>query len=280
MNFGQNGARVPLYYPRCIVCSTPECTRPHRFFTYQGYLDYLKSTTESPAPGREAEKMWSLTKLANDEFGPAHSAARGCIVCLNDGCLKPHRTMTKEGYAKFLRGVGGVESAEEAVYMADKEFGDSWPGNPVGTTKTTGDIAQGDVDDRYGDEKGDQKGIGYTKADGGFEDQKIVFMKEWEDMAFSKDGMGSKDATQRYALARLIKAAFVTVVGPRGETEVMPWSADLRRPEPAPREVAGRGESRPLSQSQSPSLLKSQPPKTSTPLPGTSSETDYATLRS
>ncbi|KFY15124.1 hypothetical protein V492_02226 [Pseudogymnoascus sp. VKM F-4246] len=51
------------------------------------------------------------------------------------------------------------------------------------------------------------------------------FEREWREMG------NGKDATKRYALAKLIQAAFVTVVGPRGECEEMSWTADLRRPE-------------------------------------------------
>lgn len=101
----------------------------------------------------------------------------------------------------------------------------------------------------------------FSPSDRRYESQKLAFKEEWEIMAHDKD------ATKRYALARLIQAAFATVVGPRSEEDDMPWTADLERSEPAPRDSAGREQS------------QSQPQPQNTPLPGTSLETDYATLR-
>lgn len=103
-----------------------------------------------------------------------------------------------------------------------------------------------------------------------YEEHKLTFWKEWEDMTLGKDRKGSKDAAQRYALARLIQAAFVTVVGSRGDHEDMPWTADLKRPKGyCHGSVLVSGRSQPQSQAQS----------TSTPIPGTSLDTDYGTLR-
>ncbi|KFY90227.1 hypothetical protein V498_06084, partial [Pseudogymnoascus sp. VKM F-4517 (FW-2822)] len=92
-----------------------------------------------------------------------------------------------------------------------------------------------------------------------YEKRKDAFRREWEDM-----GVGA-DASKRYALARLIQAAFESVVGTRGITEDMPWTADLQRPESVSREDEGRE--------------RWQPRNTNSPLPGTSLETDYTHLR-
>lgn len=94
-----------------------------------------------------------------------------------------------------------------------------------------------------------------------YERRKHTFRREWQDM-----GVGT-DATQRYALARLIQAAFESVVGTRGITEDMPWTADLQRPESVSREDEGRERRE-----------RSQPQNTNSPLPGTSLETDYTLL--
>lgn len=99
-----------------------------------------------------------------------------------------------------------------------------------------------------------------SPSDRRYESQKLAFTEEWKIMAHDKD------ATKRYALARLIQAAFATVVGPRSEEEDMPWTANLRRSDHAPRDSAGR------EQSQSQSQLQNNP------LPGTSLETDYTML--
>ncbi|KFY64287.1 hypothetical protein V496_03359 [Pseudogymnoascus sp. VKM F-4515 (FW-2607)] len=92
-----------------------------------------------------------------------------------------------------------------------------------------------------------------------YEKRKDAFRREWEDM-----GVGA-DASKRYALARLIQAAFESVVGTRGITEDMPWTADLQRPESVSRKDEGRE--------------RSQPRNMNSPLPDTSSETDYTHLR-
>ncbi|KFY89532.1 hypothetical protein V500_05619 [Pseudogymnoascus sp. VKM F-4518 (FW-2643)] len=104
-----------------------------------------------------------------------------------------------------------------------------------------------------------------SPSDRRYESQKLAFTEEWEIMAHDKD------ATKRYALARLIQAAFATVVGPRSEEEDMPWTTDLRRSKHAPRDSAGREQSQ--SESQSQSKLDSSPH------PGTNLETDYTLLR-
>lgn len=107
-----------------------------------------------------------------------------------------------------------------------------------------------------------------SRSDERYESQKLVFTKEWEAMAHDKD------ATQRYAIARLIQAAFVTVVGTRSETEDMPWSADLQRSEPTTDNPAGASGAagRRHSKSNTQDSLNN-------PLPGTSIDTDYDMLR-
>ncbi|OAF62733.1 hypothetical protein VC83_01261 [Pseudogymnoascus destructans] len=45
-------------------------------------------------------------------------------VCFDEGCMRPHRKWTREGYARFLREVMKVQSDEEVVRWADQEFGD------------------------------------------------------------------------------------------------------------------------------------------------------------
>jgi hypothetical protein len=121
MNVGQTEQGVKFYYPTCSFCSTSECRRFHRYYTYEGYLDYLFRDTEPAAPGEELDKMARLTDLANSEFGPGYTTGK-CLVCISEHCMRPHRTLTKEGYALFLRRVMKVASDEEAVRITDETF--------------------------------------------------------------------------------------------------------------------------------------------------------------
>ncbi|KFY72465.1 hypothetical protein V499_07424 [Pseudogymnoascus sp. VKM F-103] len=125
MDFIQTVKRLQPNYPTCSICSLLICTHTHRFFTYHGYLEYLDSTIEPAAVGREGERQIFMTNLAKAEFGfEPEDRVEWCTVCYNDGRLKLHRTLTKEGYARSLREKSGFESVEEAVAKADEVYGD------------------------------------------------------------------------------------------------------------------------------------------------------------
>ncbi|OBT88239.1 hypothetical protein VE02_02791 [Pseudogymnoascus sp. 03VT05] len=125
MDFIQTIKRLQPHYPICSICALPQCTHPHRFFAYHGYLEYLDSTIDPAAPGREGERQVFMSNLAKVEFGfKPEDRVEECTVCYKDGCENLHRTLTREGYARFVREVQGVQSAEEAVLMADEMFGD------------------------------------------------------------------------------------------------------------------------------------------------------------
>ncbi|OBT57408.1 hypothetical protein VE04_02570 [Pseudogymnoascus sp. 24MN13] len=129
MDFIQTVKRLQPNYPNCSICSLIVCTHPHRFFTYHGYLEYLDSTIEPAAAGREGEREIFMTNLAKTEFGfEPEDRLEWCTVCYNDGCLKLHRTLTKEGYARLLREKSRFGSVEEAVAKADEVFGDDGAG--------------------------------------------------------------------------------------------------------------------------------------------------------
>jgi hypothetical protein len=125
MDFIQTIKRLQPHYPTCSICTLPECTHPYRFFAYHGYLEYLDSTIDPAAPGRETDITLFMTNLAKVEFGfEPEDRVEVCTVCYKEECENLHRTLTREGYARFVREVQGVKSAEEAVLMADEMFGD------------------------------------------------------------------------------------------------------------------------------------------------------------
>ena len=90
MNFGQTGEQARFYYPACTVCHTPNCLRPHRFFTYEGYFEYLilKSKPHGPGLNKDGVQFWA--GVADAEFGPDHGVGR-CEVCGDRECVWPHR---------------------------------------------------------------------------------------------------------------------------------------------------------------------------------------------
>ncbi|OBT69453.1 hypothetical protein VE03_01182 [Pseudogymnoascus sp. 23342-1-I1] len=109
-------------YPTCEVCSS-NCLSPHRLYAYEGYIEWLDNTTKraDPAPGQERDRMLSLISKADAEYGPGYIAGR-CAVCFGHWCTRPHRKVSKEGYALFLRIIDNATSVQESMRMADEKF--------------------------------------------------------------------------------------------------------------------------------------------------------------
>ncbi|KFY24700.1 hypothetical protein V491_02051, partial [Pseudogymnoascus sp. VKM F-3775] len=122
--------RSKFYYQFCTPNCSTDCSRPHRYYTREGFLKHLDKNTAPPVPGRETDRMLSMTRIADYEFGTGYIAGM-CMVCFEQGCARPHRTLTKEGYAIYLREIKGLESDEEVVRIVDKTFenGTGWYGD-------------------------------------------------------------------------------------------------------------------------------------------------------
>ncbi|OBT80010.1 hypothetical protein VF21_01124 [Pseudogymnoascus sp. 05NY08] len=225
MDFIQTIKRLQPHYPICSICALPQCTHPHRFFAYHGYLEYLDSTIDPAAPGREGERQVFMTNLAKVEFGfEPEDRVEECTVCYKERCENLHRTLTREGYARFVREVQGVQSAEEAVLMADEMFGglDDMEAALGGRAQRYRDALRGlshmeatlrdldDVEAALG-----SRTQGYGAGLGSRDDMEAALGGHTQDYGAAFGGLNDVEATLRYAKATLrgvedMEAAFAS----------------------------------------------------------------------
>lgn len=120
--------RVPLrfYDSTCIICSSASCTRPHRWFTAEGFLHMvgLSGLVRSRSIDVLRDAMEQEYNCSSQEQNRCQVCARS-HVSIRDreragDCMLPHRWYTWEGYVWSLLGEYGEDSPTNRIKARER----------------------------------------------------------------------------------------------------------------------------------------------------------------